>query len=1104
MSSEPAQVGLSSISSPEIGQAVRVRNRLASIRSIAAQESLISGSIQHVVEIEYLDDRHSDVNDTILWELEPEIERIGDASLPDIDTHTPDSPQILHSFVNAHRWTRINRFSTGNEIEREPLLSVWNSAIQVHSYQIVPVVRALQMPRVSLLLADGVGLGKTIQAGLVLQELLLRRRVRRVLIVCPAQLQRQWQSELSRKFNIEFEIVDSETSFETRKRLGLDTNPWKAYPRLITSMDYLRQPDVRQQLMAASGVGATSESASTMPYAPWDLLIVDEAHNLAPQNSRRNSQRYRMLSEIRFLFEHRIYLTATPHNGKTVSFTGLLQLLDPVRFQIRPKMDDLDRSRLDQIKVRRLKDDIKRCILHAPFADLLPIIEIPTLLTSQESELFKALREYRKVSQANLEESGSASERWIGHFIFSVLTKRLLSCPLAFAKTWWRHVEEDQNVLASDLLDLAVVASERSEDVASNDAERSLAEEDVSRYGGAWLRRRLSAIESAQARVGSALEKLGYGRSVIEDDMQSGLPKGLSDSKTEELVKWIRANLRTSAGTLRNDERLIIFTEYKETLEFIRRRLLREGFNENTLQLLFGGMGTNEFKAIQEEFEDKDSPVRLLLATDAASEGINLQAQCRWIIHYDIPWSPTKIQQRNGRVWRHGQLRDVQIHYFRCDQDEDLDFLLKVARKVETVRDDLGSVEEVFDRALHNHFRGRKTDLTLLDVEIARAQVSSSEHEDITPETDSDILTADSLATRLLEKTQATLGITPRSLEAVMRAAIKVEGNGALSPILAKPGFYRLDSPPSWESLARQSMSIGKSQHRPEVLFDETLVTEEHSGRRLMRVGKHQVLLRLSHPIMQRAMSVLRSQQYEPRGDNAIRRWTLAAINRPGFECLAILHYVATATNSLRETLHDEVISKVFRVDGSLLSPVAAEYQDLILHETSYSIASDSRRGEWIRTLRLKWDDHRKAFERVLSQHQTVLKSEFEKMAAENLKVNLKSTRDAYDRRLKALDESRRDKEEEKAARQLVEAEIKADQPTFFEDINESRDRRVREIRELIESLQLNMDDLKRRLESEKEERLTKLIPGRFTIKDVRVIPLALEYLIPALPEDLP
>jgi hypothetical protein len=225
---------------PEIGNAVRVRNRLAIVRAVEPYDSQDTQGRLHIVEVEYLDDCRHPETELLLWEVEATAKVLGTTTLPGVDAHRPDSPTALKAFVNAHRWTRLNRLRATEGIEDEPLLGVGNSAIQVHPYQLEPVLRALSMPRVSLLLADGVGLGKTIQSGLVLEELMLRRRIRRLLVLCPAMLQRQWKYELRRKFNLDFEVIDSDTAFQLRRRLGIDTNPWKAYPRVIASMDYLR------------------------------------------------------------------------------------------------------------------------------------------------------------------------------------------------------------------------------------------------------------------------------------------------------------------------------------------------------------------------------------------------------------------------------------------------------------------------------------------------------------------------------------------------------------------------------------------------------------------------------------------------------------------------------------------------------------------------------------------------------------------------------------------------------------------------------------------------------------------------------------------------
>ena len=552
----------------EVGQAVRVRNRLATVRAIDSYESRDEGRL-HLVEVEYLDDCQFPAADQLLWETEATARVLGATSLPAVDANRPDNPATLHSFVNAHRWTRLNRLRAANAIEDEPLLGVWNSAVQVHPYQIEPVLRALQMPRVSLLLADGVGLGKTIQAGLVLEELLLRRRIRRVLVLCPAMLSRQWQYELRRKFSLDFQVIDADSTFQLRRRMGIDTNPWKAFPRVITSMDYLRQPDVLRQFLQASGAGPDAENdpRTASAHAAWDLLIADEVHHFAPQGGNRASQRTRMLREIRFLFEHRLFCSATPHNGRTVSFTGLLELLDPIRFQMTAEMDEQDKKSLRQVRVRRLKDDINRQSLKPPFADQKEPVALTVKLTPLEVELYAAVRDYRKHGRAALDRA-SAKERWLGQFVNVLLTKRLLSCPFAFARTWWRHLEEEAPEKTGTLFDMARASAERAEEQAQSDDERSTLEEDTARYSGSWLRESGRDLDAPQRRVNAALEGMGYDRKVIEDAGKVPYLARRSDSKTDALIAWIRKNL-FQGSKLRDDERLIVFTEYKETLYYL-------------------------------------------------------------------------------------------------------------------------------------------------------------------------------------------------------------------------------------------------------------------------------------------------------------------------------------------------------------------------------------------------------------------------------------------------------------------------------------------------------------------------------------------------------
>ncbi len=1087
---------------PEVGQAVQVRTRLATIRAVDAYDSRDAGRV-HLVDVEYLDDFRFPASEQLLWEIETTGRILGQTSLPSVDAHAPDDPAVLQSFVNAHHWTRLNRLRDPGKLEDEPLLGVWNSAIQIHPYQMESVLRALSMPRVSLLLADGVGLGKTIQSGLVLEELLLRRRVRRVLVICPALLQRQWKYELRRRFNLDFEIIDADTTFELRRRMGIDTNPWRAFPRVIASMDYLRMPDVLQAFLQGSGMGTDDTQARHgRAHAPWDLLIVDECHHFAPQNGTRASQRTNMLREIRFLFEHRIFASATPHNGKTICFTGLLELLDPVRFRMTSEMDAKDTDHLAAVRVRRLKDDINRQSLHPPFANQLEPVALPFTLAPEEAALYSALREYRKRGYAALGKV-APSERWVGQFMFALLTKRLLSCPLAFARTWWRHLANSSVETPDGLFDLARLAAQKAEETVSSDAELGTLEEDAARHGRAWLRSQDRELDSAQQLVSTALDRLGLSRDVVEDAHTLSALAKQSDSKTEALVHWIKTNLFTN-GRLRDDERLIVFTEYKESLQYLEARMLREGFDQNTLHLLFGGMASNEFESVKGDFEDPGNAVRLLLATDAASEGINMQESCRWIIHYDIPWSPSRILQRNGRVSRHGQMRDVSIHFFRCDEEEDIQFLYFIAQKVDRVRNDLGSVEPVFDSAIQRHFAGEKTssELDQIDLFVQKAQMTSKEAGDLGVSQPEELKKLMQRARELLESTELRLNISPAALARMLETALTVEGAGKLEPIPDRSGFYRLTPPPSWEPLVKQTLTVGSSD-RMEIVFDAAIVEEEINGRRLMRLKKYQTLLRLGHPVMRQAIATLTRQLHDPTASKPIFRWSVAAVHHSGFDALLVLHYTITVINNLHEPLHDEVRTEVFRVEGENLSAVEPAFRDFVARSEFLAIQSPDRLEHWVKTIRAKWPSHRSRIEATLKEINAQSRAVFQAKASANLKAELETTRESYRVRLAELQDRRREQELNRLATDLLEQQATSRQPALFEDMNAAAKIRSKELEEQMAILRRDVDHTRELLAAERDSRNNVLLPQRFQIHEIRVLPLALVYLIPAAAEDL-
>lgn len=333
-----------------------VRNRRALVTGVQPFEPP-EGPRLHMVEVEYTDGVGAET-DRLLWEVEPGTELLEPAALPRVESTPPMDVREFDAMVRAARWSALTPslpFSGLTE-DRPPLAAPLFGAIHPETYQLVPVLRALEMPRVALMLADAVGLGKTVQAGMILRELMLRRRVRRVLVLCPASMRTQWRDEMNEKFSLPFDVIDRPHTVMLQRELGIDANPFRVHERIIASYHYVKQPDVLELLRTTAEPGEDGRLR-------WDLLIVDEAHNLAPASFGEDSDLSAMLQQVAPWFEHRLFLTATPHNGHTRSFSGLLEALDPVRFTRKSELDPEDRTRVVETVIRRLKSEINASYL---------------------------------------------------------------------------------------------------------------------------------------------------------------------------------------------------------------------------------------------------------------------------------------------------------------------------------------------------------------------------------------------------------------------------------------------------------------------------------------------------------------------------------------------------------------------------------------------------------------------------------------------------------------------------------------------------------------------------------------------------------------------
>jgi SNF2-related domain len=419
----PAACLLAPPPAPEPGQLVRVRTRLWVVQDALPHET-DGGEVVTRLDLECLDDDRLGEGLSVLWEREVNQQILEADAIP-----TPsgkwDSPRVYAAFLKAIRW------SSTSVLRGASLLSPFRGAIELETYQLEAASRAVVMPRVNLLIADDVGLGKTIEAGLVLQELLARGRVRNCLIVCPASLQLQWRDEMAEKFNLEFRLIDRDQVLLLRREYGSHVNPWRSFPRLITSMDYLKRDAVMAQFESTLDGGKDLLTS-------WDLLIVDEVHNCAPAGRHRyvrDSDRTRMLRRIAPQFQHRLFLTATPHNGYTESFTALLEELDPLRFQRGPEVDP---ARVQAVMIRRLKEELAEAEeAHRPFAKRqVRALEVPE--HPGEERAYTLLDRY---VTHRAQRARGALEYQPVHFALTLLRKRFLSSPLAFSRSLETHLE---------------------------------------------------------------------------------------------------------------------------------------------------------------------------------------------------------------------------------------------------------------------------------------------------------------------------------------------------------------------------------------------------------------------------------------------------------------------------------------------------------------------------------------------------------------------------------------------------------------------------------------------------------------------------------------
>ena len=587
----------------------------------------------------------------------------------------------------------------------DPVLAVHTSLVEPLPHQITAVYEAM-LPRQPLrfLLADDPGAGKTIMAGLLIKELIARGDLQRCLVVCPGSLAEQWQDELYRRFQLPFEILTND------KLEAAHSGNWFLENNLVIArLDKLsRNEDVQQKLQ--------------VPDCRWDLVVCDEAHKLSATffgGEIKYTKRYHLGQLLSGLTRHFLLMTATPHNGKEEDFQLFMALLDGDRFEgrFRDGVHQVDVSDL----MRRMVKETLRKFDGTPLFPERVAYTVPYKLSDPEAQLYKEVTDYvrdefdRAEALANDKQAGTVG------FALTILQRRLASSPEAIYQSLRRRSERLQKRLREfELLQRGAAAeaiaatrpaldSEDVEDLEeAPDNEVEAAEEEI--LDQATAARTIGELKAEIATLGR-LESLALAVRRSGEDRKwrelAGLlgeiftPAATLDHALEKASSDGAAAIPPPKPSPR--QKLIVFTEHRDTLSYLETRVSTLLGRKEAVVVIHGGLGREERMKAQESFQH-DPEVQVLIATDAAGEGINLQ-RAHLMVNYDLPWNPNRIEQRFGRIHRIGQTEVCYLWNLVADETREGDVYRTLLEKLEQARRTLGG--QVFDVLGKLQFEGR-------------------------------------------------------------------------------------------------------------------------------------------------------------------------------------------------------------------------------------------------------------------------------------------------------------------------------------------------------------------------------------------------------------
>ena len=575
------------------------------------------------------------------------LERVMPLSAPALRWHPGTPPSQWERLHTAYQLSISH--NTGY------LLGLARSRLVIEPYQLAPVLQVMSAPRQRFLLAEDVGMGKTIEAGLIAMELIARGRGDRILIVVPAALQDQWADEMRDKFGLAFAILDNDyLTRDLLPHLPTGANPWHYANRVITSIDFAKQ----ERILRA------------MKKTRWDIIIIDEAHYLAESGSATRplrTDRSRFGEVLAPLCDCLLLLTATPHDGYSQGFYSLLRLLDDARFA---SAEDLRRDVVEQVVIRRSKRQIfnldgtprfhGRIVHHLDLA-----LSDPAL--SAESRLYDALTKY--VARRWRALRHDPDQRATVGFAMMLLKKRMISSLGAIKASLRTRLE--------GLTDETVAP----------DARRGLL---------ASYRAGIPLTETQRERIEKQLVVLapGRGQQALDNERRE-VERLLRLAETippEQDRKAALLKRTLDRFCFEQGRKVIVFTEYKDTLDYLQAYLEERGYS-GRIAILHGHLNRSQRLAAERLFHQPETVV--LLATDAASEGLNFQQGCWTIIHNELPWNPNRLEQRNGRVDRWGQAHTVEVYNMVLQDTLEGRILILLEEKLKRIRTELGNVSDV-------------------------------------------------------------------------------------------------------------------------------------------------------------------------------------------------------------------------------------------------------------------------------------------------------------------------------------------------------------------------------------------------------------------------